>query len=172
MTTSRIFAAVNALVSITQNVFADTDVVVYDGPQVGFPQVPEFVMVGCGDPSTEGIAESVTNGQQDWLSDGSNDPDRQESFSILSAYSAWIGDGGLAQLRANAATNIGLIETAIRLNLGPNDPDGRLGTNTIPGPLAPTGWASLSIREMRTFRGPKGISVAQVTFSVDCWTRI
>lgn len=172
MTTSRIFAAVSALVTITQGLFADCNITVYDGPQLGFPQDPEFMMIGCGDPSAEGVAESVTNGQQEWLSLGSNNPDRQESFTILSAYSAWVGGGDFCQLRANASTNIGLIETAIRPDFGPESPDGQLGTNSEPGPLGPTGWCSLSIREMKTFKGPKGIAVAQITFGIDCWTRI
>lgn len=171
MSTSRIFSSLNALLGVVQDAFSTTSVVVYDGPQPTIPSDQDFWIVGCDNVLSEGMIQAVTNGTQDWISSGANDPDKQEAFTLLSTYVTWTGDNDFPTLRSNAAANIGLVEAAIRLNIGPDDPDGMLGTHTAPGPLAPTGTCNLSIRDVQIVSDPNGTAM-HVVVGIDCWTRI
>jgi hypothetical protein len=68
VSSSRIFAALNAQLSIIQSVFASTAVVVYDGPQPEIPSDQDFWVVGSDNVLSDGMSQSVTGGNQDWIS--------------------------------------------------------------------------------------------------------
>lgn len=171
MTSTRIFAALNAGLSVIQSVFLSTSVVVFDGPQPQFPTDQDFIVWGCDNVLAEGMIQAVTNGDQEWLDLGSSLPTIKESFTLLGTYVTWTGDNDFPTLRSNADTNLGLLEAGIRPNVGPTDPDGQLGTNSSPGPLGPTGWCQLSVRDVQIVSSNQGTAM-HVTFGIDCWTRI
>lgn len=165
MTSSRIFAAQNALLALAQTTFADTTVIVYDGPQPTVPTQKDYLVVGCDDVLGSDMVQAVTSGAQEWLSISASQ--KNETFSILSTYVTWTGSNDFSILRANASTNIGLLEAALRPPLG----DTRLGTPASPGPLGPPGWCNLAIRDTQVIADKDGTAM-HVVLSVDCWTRI
>jgi hypothetical protein len=144
---------------------------VFDGPQGGtIPTDKDLVFVGCDDPLTSSTVLAIDIGQQDWMS--IPDVSKMESFLIWSSYVAWTGDDNdFASCRARAEANIALIEAQFWANRtgGPNAPDGKLGTNSKPGPLAPTGWSNFYVSRLQQIATPAGPAV-HIPFAIACAT--
>lgn len=174
--TSQLFAGYNALLLVAQTALPTLVGVgaVYDGPQPEFLTSQDAVFVGCDDPVSSSEVLAVDSGNQDWVSDGPGvGADKRESFTIYCSYVAWTGDNDLPGCRSRAASNIALIETALRSNPtgGPTASDGLLGTNAVPGPLAPTGGSSISVVRLKMIQTNSGPAL-HVLFQVNCWTYI
>lgn len=167
--TTQIFAAYNALLAQVQAALPTLVNVgeIYDGPQPNLPTGMDLVFIGCDDPIAASTVLAIDSGRQEFRDLGAFD--KKETFTIYCSYVAWTGDNNLPDCRNRAASNIALIETALRPNVtgGPTGADGMLGTNTTPGPLAPDGYCDLSVIRLQQVQTANGPAV-HVQFSVDC----
>jgi hypothetical protein len=171
--TSQLFAAYNALLAQVTTALPALAAVgaIYDGPQPTLATNTDLVFIGCDDPLSASTVLAIESGKQEWLDLGAFN--KQETFTIMCSYVAWSGDEDLPGCRTRAAANIALIETQLRPNPtgGTTAPDGMLGTNGANGPLAPTGWCSLSLVRMQVVSSSGGPAL-HVLFQVECTTRI
>lgn len=171
--TTQIFASYNALLAIVQAALPTLVGVgaVYDGPQPQLLTNTDAVFVGCDDPLVASTVLAIDAGRQEWQDLGAMT--KRETFTILCSYVAWSGDNDLPGCRTRAAANIALIETALRPNPagGASASDGMLGTNSANGPLAPTGWCSVSVVRAQVIANSAGPAL-HVLFQVDCTTQI
>ena len=108
---TKMFAAYTALVSIAD---AATTVPVYDGLPVQWGQ--DFDAVFIGVETLDGTSTLAVEGRQDWAGIGAPGvyPKNEELTIRCVAYS-WDGEAAAyATLRANAATYVAAIESALR----------------------------------------------------------
>lgn len=150
MTTSRIPAVCDALVSILTT--ALTDATVYDGKYVTAPSgTKSFVTVGWT-PEDEG-----PTGSQDWA--GLGRLARDETFDIPCYADAYSGSTQLAARRNAAFALFAACENALR-----NDP-------TLGGALPQPGWSQIGEYAVRQEQTESGLDVG-ITFHVIGQTRI
>jgi hypothetical protein len=158
VSTSQIFGAVKALVSISKTALPAT-VDVFLGPIT--VQVPEqdFLLVMCDDPHNQGAPIVGVDGTSDWAALGAGR--RDETFVIHNTYVAFSSNPDISALLDRAATNIGLIETAMRGTAG----------FILGGALNSPAWAAVQIIRVSAVNVGDGVQL-HVLFGVACRGRI
>ena len=147
MSTSRIPAAIDALVSIFAAALSDVQIL--DGP----PNVnlaSDFVTVGWSP-----YADTAVDAQQQFVSLGTQR--REEDFTIACYADSYSGDTGASARRARVFQLVGAAETALRADA------------TLGGVL--TLWAEMGDTTLHQEIDDRGLVVG-VTFHVHCKTRI
>ena len=147
MSTSRIPATIDALVSILSTALPDVQVL--DGP----PNVnleSDFVTVGWSP-----YADTAAEAQQQFASLGTQR--REEDFTIVCYADSYSGDTGASVRRARVFQLVGVVETALRTDA------------TLGGVLSL--WAEMGDSTLHQEIDDRGLVVG-VTFHVHCKTRI
>lgn len=154
MMTSRVPAAVDALLAILRAAPALSEVVIVDGPStVNFTQ-RQRLYIGW-QPS----AESAVSITQQWNAAGART--RDEAFSINGYAEARAGDTDIQARRNEAFALLGEVETALRAsNSAPTAP-------TLNGSVL---WAELAAGDL--FYDVSQGSLAGLAFTVTCQARI
>ncbi|GAA2929840.1 hypothetical protein [Streptomyces enissocaesilis] len=155
MATSRVPAAIDALLAILRAAPALAEVTIIDGPPVGDMADADLVAVGWS-PSAEAGAELA----QDFASAGART--RDEDFTVTGWIESWSGDSDVAPRRTRAFALLAVVEDAIRAT-GPN-PD----APTLNGAVL---WAHLTRAQLQQFSTDQGIR-AGLAFTVSCRARI
>lgn len=155
MATSKVPAAIDALVSILRAASGLSGVTVIDGPPVGDQADTEYVYVGW-QPDSDNAVEFA----QDFNATGART--RDEEFSILCTVDTWDGGDDVAARRARAFALLAALEDAIRA--------------TVAAPTAPTLnntvlWAHLTSGSLQQANTEKGVR-ARIPVAVTCRARI
>lgn len=155
MATSRVPAAIDALVSILRASAALSGVVVHDGHPGSDLEDADLVVVGW-DPESGSAVEM----RQDFNAAGART--RDEDFDILCWLQSWTGDTDMSTRRLRAFALLGAVEDALRATgAAPTAP-------TLTGTVL---WAHLTAAQVQQGRSPDGVIVG-VSFRVTCRARI
>jgi hypothetical protein len=155
MATSRIPAAIDALVSILRAAPALAGVQVVDGPPTIDQADADHVYVGW-----QTGADTAAELTQDFNAAGART--RDENFDILCEVDAWTGDSDVKTRRDRAFALLGVVEDALRAT----------GANpTAPALNGAVLWAHLTQGSLVQQNTPSGVRVG-VTFRIACRARI
>lgn len=158
MATSRVPAAIDALVSILRASSALSGVTVFDGPPAGSNSDQadaDYVYIGW-QPDSD-IAAEIT---QDFAAAGART--RDEEFSIPCTVDTWSGDSDMSARRARAFVLLAAVEDAIRAT-GANPTAPTLNSAVL--------WAHLTGGSLEQASSEKGVR-ARIPFTVTCRARI
>jgi hypothetical protein len=147
VTTSRIPATIDALVSIFT--VALPDVQVLDGPP-NVDLASDFVVVGWSP-----YADTAADAQQQFASLGTQR--REEDFTIVCYADSYSGDTGASVRRARVFQIVGVAETALRADA------------TLGGVISL--WAEMGDCTLHQDIDERGLAIG-VTFHIHCKTRI
>lgn len=155
MATSRVPAAIDALVSILNGAEVLSGVVVHDGHPGTDLEDADLVVVGW-DPESG----SSVDMRQDFNAAGART--RNEDFDVLCFAQSWTGDTDMSARRTRAFALLAAVEDALRAtSAAPDAP-------TLGGAVL---WAHLTAAQVTQARGPDGVIVG-VSFRVTCRARI
>lgn len=155
MATSRVPAAIDALLEILGNAAGLSGVEVIDGPPTGDMSATEFVAVGWQPDSDESALLAQT-----FAYAGART--RDEQFSISCWIDTWTGDSDVRSRRVRAFELLGVIETAIRASgANPEAP-------TLDGAVL---WSEFTAGVLKQANTDQGVR-AGIAFSVGCRARI
>ncbi|GGZ28444.1 hypothetical protein GCM10010387_22380 [Streptomyces inusitatus] len=155
MATSRVPAAVDALLAILRTVPALADVRIIDGPPAANLTERHRIYVGWQPGGESGV--SLT---QDFASAGARR--RDEDFAISCYAESRTGDKDMSLRRARVFEIVAAVETALRAtDTSPHAP-------TLGGAVL---WAHLTTGDLLQEQGPDG-ALAGLAFSVTCRARI
>lgn len=158
MATSKVPAAIDALVSILRASSALSGVRVIDGPPAGSTSDQadnDYVYVGW-QPDSD-IAAEMT---QDFNAAGART--RDEAFTIPGTIDTWSGDTDMSARRARAFVLLAALEDAIRAT-GANPTAPNLNSTVL--------WAHLTNGNLEQASTEKGVR-ARIPFAVSCRARI
>lgn len=155
VTTSRVPAAVDALVSLCTTSTALAGVTIIDGPPIIDLSNPDIVAIGW--QPAEGASVALT---QEFASAGART--RDEQFTITCYAEARSGDTDIASRRIRAFELVAAVETALRA--------------TDAAPMAPTLlgtvlWAQVTAGDLVQEQATTG-AIVGLAFTVSCFARI
>lgn len=155
MATSRVPAAIDALVAILSQAPGLDGVAVIDGPPVGDQADADYLYIGW-QPESESAAEL----NQAFASAGART--RDEEISVLCTVDCWTGDSVVAAARSRAFELLGVVEDTIRASgAQPEAP-------TLGGAVL---WAHLTQGLLQQANTDQGVR-ARLLFTVSCRARI
>jgi hypothetical protein len=155
MATSRVPAAIDALVSILGAAPGLDGVSVIDGPPTVDQADADYLYVGW-QPEGETAAELT----QDFNAAGART--RDEEFTIRCTIDCWTGDSDVATVRARAFELLGVVEDTIRAS------GAQPAAPTLGGAVL---WAHLTQGLLQQANTDQGVR-ARLWFSVSCRARI
>jgi hypothetical protein len=155
--TSKVPAALDALVSIFGAASGLSGVTVVDGPPVGDQSDQDYLYVGWQFDAEGGAGVEA---RQDFNAAGART--RDEDFDILCQLDSWTGDTDVSARRARAFVLLAAVEDAIRA--------------TVVAPTAPTLnnavlWAHLTQHSLIQQHTDSGVQVG-IKFRISCRARI
>lgn len=156
MATSAVPAAIDALVSIATAAYAESKILIIDGPPTVDMSAPDVLTIGWQPDTSDQAAASV----QTFASAGARR--RDEELSIDCWLSCWTGDSDAAARRQRAYELLAVLENALRAtDTSPTAP-------TLNGTVL---WSQLSSVVLKQIWTDQGVSVG-LAFSINCHARI
>ncbi|MCP9209284.1 hypothetical protein [Streptomyces cucumeris] len=155
MATSRVPAAIAALVALLRGAAGLDGVQVIDGPPTGGMEEADYVAVGW-DPGGEAAVVMA----QEFAGAGART--RDEEFTITCCVDAWTGGDDIASVRHRVFELLGAVEDALRAS-APSPDAPSLGGTVL--------WSHLTSGSLTQANTSQGVR-ALITFAVSCRARI